>query len=207
VAPKKTKKPVSLSWTTISRSSGSGAKKTAEKLEVPYLTNATSKANKAFNAGVSRAVASWRGEVAPLPGADCNEVGMCPLAMDRIDGGIYEQRYASALTSIYVWTGGAHGLTDSFGLTVDLQTGDSVGLDTFVKAPDSVVNAAVGRALLNKLPADETQGQTPNVDIRQDGVAWSVSDKGVSFAFAEGLVASNAQGLVSVTVPWNEVQG
>jgi hypothetical protein len=127
--------------------------------------------------------------------------------MDRIDGGIYEQRYASALTSIYVWTGGAHGLTDSFGLTVDLQTGDSVGLDTFVKAPDSVVNAAVGRALLNKLPADETQGQTPNVDIRQDGVAWSVSDKGVSFAFAEGLVASNAQGLVSVTVPWNEVQG
>jgi hypothetical protein len=55
-------------------------------------------------------------------------------------------------------------------------------------------------------PGHQIKDEFQYPDLRSTDTAWSVSDAGVTFAFKQGSVAAESEGVVTVTVPWNEVQ-
>jgi hypothetical protein len=152
------KQPVSLAWTTTQRSSGPKNARYAEKLQVPYLKNAPEKINTAFNAAVSKQVDDARGYAEPMADADCDQVGLCPFDMRKLGGSVYKGQYASAIAAMHPYPGGKHPWGLTMGITMDLDTGEQVSLDTFVTAPDERITDYVDQALADEIPRPSDQG-------------------------------------------------
>lgn len=197
------KKPVALKWTTIKRGE-EGAGKYFEDLQVPYLENVPTKVAKRFDAEVSRHVAQARTRANPGPVEGFKECEYgCLLKVSKVQGEVYEGRIASIMTVMYPYPGaGAHGHGIPMAVTMNVETGELISRDQFVTASPAAVDPALQRALTAK---NVTGAENASIDA--DGVAWAVSDNGVTFEVTHNMVGGPESDDVQwATVPWSEVQ-
>lgn len=195
-------KPVTVVWTTIKRSSVKAPLKGRgiEVLRVPHLKNASAKATKAFDAAVSAKVRSVRSGVQAGRGSmGCS--GKVDFRMSALQSGVYAGRYASASFGIDAepGCGGAHGWDFARSVAIDLKTGKSVSLKSFLtntgRAPVKSAQQQMRRKHAWSYP--ETYRDLLAAD------AWTVTSKGVGLSWASGNYGAYSQGFFSVSLPWS----
>lgn len=107
----------------------------------------------------------------------------------------------------YVYTGGAHGMTAESALNFNRQTGALLSEDDFFKEGyQDRLRTLLSDHLAESLdePADTSMLFTreigPNGNFR-------ISDDGVTYIYNQYEIAPYAMGVISVTIPWNELEG
>lgn len=107
----------------------------------------------------------------------------------------------------YVYTGGAHGMTSQTALNFDMKTGTLLTEGDFFKEDYTEdLSALLTRHLPESLdqPADTSALFTTTIGPNGN---FLVSGKGVTYIYNQYEIAPYAMGAISVTVPWDELEG
>lgn len=184
--------------------------------KVPVLRGASKRAAKTFAQLIDAALdveaadlESWR---ASCPG----EAGerLINVAVVRTD--IYRDRWASVLLDVESDGCGGEDQTSPHGVTVDLRTGDAVGLGVFTDPGSLLDGWAVARQLDDGpcslgavVPAGGRAPDLPKdalvTTLPREPDAWQVSAQGITFAYAKDTLQAGACGTRTATVPWQEL--
>lgn len=114
----------------------------------------------------------------------------------------------SLLCSSYVYTGGAHGSYEYFGLTFSTTTGKALSLEDLA-ADTEGLRAALESAVLAAAAQDsegffDIDGFAGRVF---DSAAWYLTDDALVLVAQVGEVAAGARGMVEFAVPYSELEG
>lgn len=129
-----------------------------------------------------------------------------PTAWEDAVNGFFSGRYGpyrSYILDYYTYTGGAHGLTTWTPLVFDSRTGELVNEADFF-APDY----AEGVSELLRRHLDDNPDEIELFDrgsVTVNG-AFEPGKDGVTWYFQPYEIAPYAYGVISVTVPWNELK-
>lgn len=114
--------------------------------------------------------------------------------------------------SMYIYTGGAHGIPYIESMTYNLSTGERYALSDIAGIDEKVLKEKVSAAVTALVENDEAEMywedavQTAYEYTSYDASLWYLTDDGITFAFDPYLLAPYAMGFVEVTIPYSELE-
>ena len=131
-----------------------------------------------------------------------------PTPWEDAVNGFFSGRYGpyrSYILDYYTYTGGAHGLTTWTPLVFNTETGEVVSESDFF-APDYAesVSDLLRKHILDR--AEEDQIELFDLGSVAVNGAFEPGRDGVTWYFQPYEIAPYAYGVISVTVPWNELK-
>jgi hypothetical protein len=166
---------------------------------------AATKINDAITAKINGYISAFNGKGLP---AVISGAGPSTLEGDYSIGLNSRTVISLRFTVLTYVSGAAHPAGQPGGITFSVSTGDSVALDGLFSdkgAALSKIAAACKSQLSSLLGSDLTwDGTASSFDFFAG--AWVFTPAGLEFNFAQGVLASQAAGMPSATVPWSELK-
>ncbi|MDL2241561.1 DUF3298 and DUF4163 domain-containing protein [Bacteroidales bacterium OttesenSCG-928-L03] len=115
----------------------------------------------------------------------------------------------SQVINTYEYTGGAHGLSSTSGVNIDLNTGDLITYDDVF---DKSAEAALSDLLLNKLY--ETYGVNTRAELDELGFYFDeltpsrnfvLDDRGVTFIYGQYEIGPYVLGIIELSLPYEQI--
>lgn len=187
--------PASITWEPL-EDPNSARKDYSESGRVPALTGASDEADTAFDAEIGRQIDAARAIARPAGTHRCSPA--CSLTVKKVSGTVRKGRFASVRADVFPYPGGVHPMGLVLATTIDLSTGDVLDLRDFVSATDADLLEAMRPTLVQHDVTDSDQ-------VSLSDAAWTLTDDGITFSFPQGIIASEAAGIIDVHLPWKTV--